>query len=81
MASDMLWRFFSRDDLPSRAEAFRRVHEQWLTRAVRSRSPLPRIPTRRVDSGGFDHLTSRPRGQEVAERWWRMTFSRLDQAP
>ena len=78
MGPVMLWRFFSRDDLSSKADAFRRTHERWLSRALHSPTSPPRIPIRRVDEGGFDSLLSRPRGQEVAARWWRMAFARVD---
>jgi hypothetical protein len=78
MPSVMLWRFFSGDDLTSKAHAFRRTHERWLSRALRSQTPMPRIPLRRVDEGGFDDLLARPRGREVASRWWRMAFARIE---
>jgi len=77
MGPVMLWRFLEPDDLSSKAAAFRRTHERWLTRALRSGMPLPRIPLRRVDEGGFEELLARPRGREVAARWWRMAFARL----
>lgn len=72
----MLWSFFNPRDLPSKAEQFRRAHEQWLSAAMRSPIAPPRIPIRRVETGGFDDLLARPRGREVAERWWRTAFAR-----
>lgn len=57
---------------------FRRVHEEWLTRALRSRRDYPRIPTRRVDEGGFDAMMSRAEGQEHARLWWDRALDRLD---
>jgi hypothetical protein len=77
MASVMLWRLLDRDDPTTKAAEFRRTHERWLTSALRSRAPIPRIPIRRVDDGGFDDLLSRPRGRDVAARWWRMAFARV----
>lgn len=72
----MLWSFFNSRDVPSKAEQFRRAHERWLSAAIRSPSPLPRIPVRRVETGGFDDLLARPRGREVADRWWRIALAR-----
>jgi len=74
----MLWRPFNRDDLTSKAAAFRRTHERWLSLALAGRGTMPRIPVRRVDEGGFDDLLSRPRGREIARRWWQMAFARID---
>ncbi len=76
----MLWSSHSRADQASKAQAFRRTHERWLTRAVAAATPAPRIPVRRVDDGGFDDLTATPRGREVAGRWWRMAFSKVRDA-
>ena len=73
----MLWRWNTGEDLTSKAEAFRRTHERWLSRAIRSAMPVVRIPIRRVDAGGFDDLLSRPRGREAAGRWWRRALARL----
>ena len=71
----MFFRFFGSSEVPSRAEQFRRVHERWLTRAMASARPIPRIPVRRVDRGGFDRLRARPGGQELAERWWALAMA------
>jgi len=76
----MFWRFFSHDDHPSAAEAFRQVHEAFLTRALRSPAVYPRIPLRRVERGGFTTLVSRPGGRDACERWWSAAFDRLEQA-
>lgn len=64
--------------LNDRARQYRLVHERWLTRAVRSPGRYPRIPTRRVDTGGFSALLSRPGGGELAERWWELALERVD---
>lgn len=47
-----------------------RQHARWLTAALRGRKTAPRIPTRRVDEGGFARLMSTERGREVASQWW-----------
>lgn len=60
-------------------ERARRTHSQWLTSAVRDRSGcLPRIPTRRVDEGGFDALVASPAGRRWADGWWRDAFDRVE---
>jgi hypothetical protein len=59
----------------SHAEKFRRTHERWLNAALRGAAPIPRIPVRRADLGGFDDLLARSRGREVADRWWRRAFA------
>lgn len=74
----MLWRLFSRDDLPSRAALYRRVHEQFLTRALASKRRYPSIPLRRVSDGGFDGLRRRPHGMSLAARWWDLALQSVD---
>ncbi|MEX2218360.1 MAG: hypothetical protein WD749_06325 [Phycisphaerales bacterium] len=64
-----------RGDTPTRADLFRRAHERWLTAALASPRPIPRIPVRRVDRGGFDRLRARPGGRELAERWWSLALA------
>jgi hypothetical protein len=64
--------------LPDPAALFRHVHEAWLTRAVSSGKPYPRIPVRRVDEGGFDPLLARPGGRQRADRWWTAALDRVD---
>ncbi len=56
----------------------RRVHSAWLTRAVREGRAYPRIPTRRVDLGGFDALMRREGGPKIAERWWTIALLRVE---
>lgn len=74
----VFWRSFGHGDLTSHAERYRRVHERWLTRALASARPIPRIPVRRVDRGGFDRLRDRPGGQDLAERWWALAMATVD---
>jgi hypothetical protein len=74
----MQWRFPNPGSTPDPAAAFRRVHERWLTWALRSSRPLPVIPTLRVDQGGFDALLRRPGGRAAADEWWENTLAGLD---
>lgn len=67
-------------DPSSRAEQFRLVHERWLNKALASQGPIPRIPVRRVDHGGFDRLRTRPGGLKLAERWWNLAMALADAA-
>lgn len=71
----MLWNRREKRDL---AEHYRRVHEAWLDRAVRTGRPDLRIPTRQVRRGGFSGLMSRPSGRHWAAMWWTAALQRVD---
>jgi hypothetical protein len=58
-------------DALTAGERARLLHSRWLTDAMRSGRPMPRIPLRRVEEGGWEELLARPKGRDVAERWWR----------
>lgn len=73
----MFWHSSERED-PDPAAAFRRTHERFLSRALRSGLVFPRIPLRRVDRGGFDSLLARPGGRAACDRWWFAAFNHLD---
>ncbi len=75
----MLGRLFWRDDVPSLGETYRRVHEAWLSRAVESGHPYPRIPLRKVEDGGFSGLVRRPGGRMLTEMWWMAALDRVDE--
>lgn len=49
----------------------RRAHSRWLTRAMQAGVKVPRIPTRRVEEGGFDPVMATTEGREWAAAWWR----------
>lgn len=77
----MFRRMFSRDgfSLPQfRGALFRRIHERWLTEALRSPTQYPRIPIRRVDEGGFDHVRAHPQARARADQWWDLALDRVD---
>lgn len=76
----MFWRFSRKDELVSAGEAARRVHSAWLTRALRSRRPFPRIPTKPVEHGGFAELMATPEGPSVARGWWETALGSLDES-
>lgn len=73
----MFWRPARNEDNP-RGRLFRLIHERWLTRAVKSKLPYPRIPIRRVDAGGFDEVRQRPEARARADRWWALALERVD---
>lgn len=54
----------------------RLVHSRWLTEAISRPLDVPRIPTRRVDDGGFGPMVCRPEGRARADRWWSLALDR-----
>lgn len=71
--------FFKRRSGLTASELARAVHSEWLTRAMVKRKAYPRIPTRRVDEGGFDALRARSGGLARAEQWWTAALERVDE--
>jgi len=57
-----------------RSERARRIHSEWLERALRTCNDLPRIPVLRVRDGGFALLMAQPGGPACATEWWRRTL-------
>ena len=56
----------------------RRVHSEWLSRAMTCAEVYPRIPLRPVEQGGFEVLMSKAQGPQRAEQWWGAAFDRID---
>lgn len=81
IAAMLFWNPLRRRRLASAAERFRREHSLWLTRAMLTGTPYPRIPSRRVDAGGFDGLRRREGGPGRAERWWSAALTRVEGTP
>ena len=69
-------RVFGWRSLEEAGRRARREHSQYLSRALLglTATQLPRIPTRRVDKGGFDKVMRDPRGKRVADLWWHKAF-------
>lgn len=65
------------DDLSSPGAVARRLHSQWLTQAVESSRPYPRIPLRRVSEGGFSNLSQTPDGRVLCDGWWYLAFEQV----
>jgi hypothetical protein len=74
----MFWRFLKQSGSLSPGEVARRVHSLWLTRAFESGRVYPRIPTRRVEDGGFDRMMATEHGRARAERWWELALARME---
>ncbi|MGP1345090.1 MAG: hypothetical protein ACTS3F_00295 [Phycisphaerales bacterium] len=61
-------------------ERARRIHQSWLSMAMRGEiGPFPRIPTRRVSDGGWDGLMRTEDGRRWARRWWHRAFRTMDE--
>lgn len=50
----------------------------WLTWALDNDVQTPRIPTRRVDEGGFGILRQIPGARVAFARWWAETINYLE---
>ncbi|NUQ53660.1 MAG: hypothetical protein HUU19_13305 [Phycisphaerales bacterium] len=74
----MIWWPFHRSDLPSRAEQMRLAHSHWLTGALASGRPYPKIPLRRVAEGGFSALVATPDGRQWADLWWNAALDHVN---
>lgn len=68
--------------VPSTRQRFIRETSDFLTRALRGRHPhrLPRIPTRRVDLGGYRRLMRQRGARAAATHFWHRlaACARLD---
>lgn len=73
----MIWDFFSKKQREEAGALARRQHSDWLTRALASGRAFPRIPTRRVDQGGFQGQAERKAGPSRAETWWKLALDRV----
>ncbi|MGB0768191.1 MAG: hypothetical protein ACPGYV_10820 [Phycisphaeraceae bacterium] len=49
----------------------------FLTWAMQSDEPMPRIPRRRVDRGGFGDLLRRPQAASIITCWWAKALDRV----
>lgn len=75
----MIWEGFRRSRrLTDAGERFRAEHSRFLTLALRSGRKYPRIPTKRVDQGGFSGLMKLSEGEKRASMWWTAAMNRVD---
>ena len=49
----------------------------FLSWALRTDQPLPRIPRRRVDRGGFSEMMKRPLAGKIVAAWWAQALERV----
>lgn len=49
----------------------------FLSWAMKSNEPMPRIPRRRVDRGGFSQLLNRPNASSLIAYWWAKTLDKI----
>jgi len=63
--------------LPDRRQRMIDETSAFITWALRHPEHVPRIPTRRVDWGGFAALLARPGARCAVEHWWYRTFDTL----
>ena len=67
------------DRILTASERARRLHSAWLTRALAGETgECPRIPTRRVEQGGFSGILRTAFGRRWAVEWWRRAWDRID---
>lgn len=49
----------------------------FLTWALNTGVELPRIPSRRVDHGGFSQMLRMPGARAAVNHWWRQTLNTM----
>lgn len=62
-------------------ELARAQHSIWLTQALASGKPYPRIPLKPVRDGGFSKLMARPHGPDRAAQWWDAALAKVHDEP
>jgi len=77
----MIWQGFQRKRIRDAGERFRAEHSRFLTLALRSGRNYPRIPTKRVDLGGYSGLMKLSEGEKRAAMWWATAIERIDSPP
>ncbi len=77
----MRWNFLTQSQLRDAGARFRAEHSAFLTKALMLEKwagrRYPRIPTKRVDQGGFDKAR-RVSGDERFEQWWQAAMRRVE---
>jgi len=49
----------------------------FLSWALSGEQPMPRIPRRRVDRGGFGDMMRRPMAVQIVAHWWGQALDRV----
>ncbi len=66
--------------LDEKRRQWTREHSAFLTWALeqeRTGRPLPRIPRKRVDQGGWSATMRTPGGRALVRRWWRRMLAEV----
>lgn len=74
----MMWLGLRKKRLLDAGARFRAEHSRFLTLALRSGRKYPRIPTKRVDQGGYSGLLKLSEGEKRAAMWWSTAMNRVD---
>ena len=74
----MLWNGFRRQKIIDAGARFRAEHSRFLTLALLSGRRYPRIPSKRVDRGGFSGLLKLDEGEKRAAMWWATALTRVE---
>ena len=74
----MIWQGFQRRRIRDAGARFRAQHSRFLTLALRNRQVYPRIPTKRVDLGGFAGLMKLSDGEKRAAMWWAGALEQVE---
>jgi len=56
----------------------RRIHGDWLTKAIFGGGAMPRIPVRKISEGGYEHVRRTETGRAWADSWWSGAFRKTD---
>jgi len=60
----------------ARAQAIAETNA-FLSWALTTDRPLPRIPRRRVEQGGFAEMMRRPLAGKIVAHWWSQAIERI----
>jgi len=74
----MIWQGFRRKKVLDAGARFRAEHSRFLTLALLSGRRYPRIPAKRVDTGGYSGLMKLSEGEKRASMWWAAAMRRMD---
>lgn len=74
----MIWLGLRKKRLLDAGARFRAEHSRFLTLALLSGRKYPRIPTKRVDQGGYSGLLRLSEGEKRAAMWWAAAMTRVD---
>jgi len=74
----MIWNGFQRKKIIDAGAKFRAEHSRFLTLALLSGKKYPKIPSKRVDLGGYSGLMKLTEGEKRASLWWAKAIEQVD---